>query len=348
MHSEPCAACERELRHCDLNWPICSECSKLSSECGYENHFGIKIDVLSIEIAASFDDISEEITTLHRLSNTIRKASMDARNIKIDDTFPLLDEEGRDIKEDLKLMFTNLVSVTLPEAPQNVRERVATTMFVRRRRACYRQGQNDKSKTQEPAVIQSILSVANDPLQGQPSSTPTASAKPGVTLDLPQRQLLSDPKLNVPNMGQMPNKDGSQVQTATTLSHQQFLKASTPSVASSTMGRTVAMDTLQDLPFPPRPRVYDRMKYDEVKPAIITKHVSNIQELLAAEVLYLRKGIFNKGLDIKKLIAAEKMSYRDQRQKAKKGCEFRQGTITCPICLCLFDKKNFSSQNRWR
>ena len=296
----------------------------------------------------AIDIISEEITILHRLSNTIRKATRDLRNTTIDSSFHLTNEQGENIEQEVNTMFAKLVAISIPCAGKHIGDRFVASMMTRRRRVSYRRTERNSRKTPQPTASSQTASVPKIQMEPLASNRSGDLLKPA---DEPSSQALLGPTSGpkVTNPPRMPNLKGSEVQTATILSPSRYLKASSsPSIASSNSRKTVAQDSLQTLPFPPRPRMYDRQRYNTLKPPIVAHHDAQIKELIANEQVYLTDGRFDKGLEIKQSIAAENKKYRDERQQLKRKCGQYQGSITCPICLRLYEKQTFKHDTKWR
>lgn len=82
--------------------------------------------------------IASEISLLHELSNTIRKASRKANDVRAATLFHIKDEEGNDLEEPLKNYFAANIQDQFPGISDIIRLRLAKTMVVRRKRILYK------------------------------------------------------------------------------------------------------------------------------------------------------------------------------------------------------------------
>lgn len=82
--------------------------------------------------------IASEISLLHELSNTIRKASRKANDVKAATLFHIKDEEGYDLEEPLKNYFAANIKDQFPGISDIIRLRLAKAMVVRRKRILYK------------------------------------------------------------------------------------------------------------------------------------------------------------------------------------------------------------------
>jgi hypothetical protein len=96
-------------------------------------------------LESALSDISAEITLLHQLSNTIRKASKETHNLKAATAFVLRDEEGNDCESAFRGLFAlEIIHKKFPMCDEMIKERVATAMLLRRKRILYRRSRYGK------------------------------------------------------------------------------------------------------------------------------------------------------------------------------------------------------------
>lgn len=189
--------------------------------------------------------IADEIDLLHKFSNTIRRASKATQNLNAAKVFHIKDDEGNDVEPLLLQVFDNYIRDRFPGVQDKIRHRLAKTMLLRRKRILYRRSRY--GKTSIPAMQVPAQPVVIRPQAAHMAIQPDHEPKPGPI----------ETKVAVP-------KSLSGVaHTATTLSPDNFRKASTPSVISRS--KTVALSTHEELRFPPSPcdamlRRFERLK----------------------------------------------------------------------------------------
>ncbi|PTD05063.1 hypothetical protein FCULG_00000137 [Fusarium culmorum] len=191
----------------------------------------------------TLDNLRDEITLLHKISNTIRRASKETQNAKAVKFFSIRDDEGNDAEPFLRQLFINYIRDRFPGTSEDIRTRLASTMLLRRKRILYRRDRYEKA----PIRLQAAVAK---PVISHPRPEPTGEAAQGSV----KRRVVEAPSR-------------SQVQsitkTATTLSPEKFRRATVPSVIS--VSQTVALSSNDELCFPPPPtsglmRRYNRQK----------------------------------------------------------------------------------------
>lgn len=93
----------------------------------------------------AIESMASEITLLHELSNTIRKASREANNVKAALSFNIKDEEGHDLEKPLKNHFAANIKDQFPGISDIIRLRLAETMILRRKRILYKRTRYSKA-----------------------------------------------------------------------------------------------------------------------------------------------------------------------------------------------------------
>lgn len=94
---------------------------------------------------STIESMASEITLLHELSNTIRKASREANNVKAALSFKIEDEEGNDLEEPLKNHFAANIKDRFPGLSDIIRLRLAEAMILRRKRVLYKRSRYSKA-----------------------------------------------------------------------------------------------------------------------------------------------------------------------------------------------------------
>ena len=181
--------------------------------------------------------VAEDISILHKLSNTIRTASAESHNVKAATNFEIRDADGNNLGQLFKDEFAaSLLKMKFPGASERIRARLASAMLLRRRRILYR-------KSRQAARPIKIL------------PEPTAAEIPKQSSKLVETRLVSESKTEGSKPSRFlstPSRVLSQAHTATTLDPERFRKASAPSRVSTAESIPLMQD--DELNFPPIPR----------------------------------------------------------------------------------------------
>ncbi|KAI1461196.1 hypothetical protein F4805DRAFT_415028 [Annulohypoxylon moriforme] len=185
------------------------------------------------------DGISSQVGLLHELSNTIRKASRESQDVKAAASFQIRDDEGNDMEDVLKVYFMRNLRDCFPDSSDSIRDRLATTMILRRKRILYRRSRYavNPIKHTQPVTKPQIESQVVVPRQETPDREQT----------FPSQAIKT---------GAEPSNIYSVVQSATTLEPQNFQRASAPSLVSHV--KSVDLGSHEELVFPPRPELPNR------------------------------------------------------------------------------------------
>ncbi|KAH6955660.1 hypothetical protein BKA56DRAFT_706596 [Ilyonectria sp. MPI-CAGE-AT-0026] len=173
---------------------------------------------LTKPLEQSLTDMGSEISRLNKTSNTIRRAGKEAQTLKASD-FQIKDDDGENVEPLLLHHFEHHVQDRFPEISENLRQRLARVMLLRRKRILYRRHRqgNTAIQMQKAAVKASItLPAAQKSEQGKqkPKEVESQVAAPAIA--------------------------PSQIQSAITLAPNKFkLAASNPSVVSAS--KTIAL-----------------------------------------------------------------------------------------------------------
>ncbi|KAI0850769.1 hypothetical protein F5Y00DRAFT_232018 [Daldinia vernicosa] len=259
----------------------------------------------------SIQGIANEISLLHRFSNTIRRASKEAQNLKAADSFRIRDDEGNDAEVFITKLFANHVRDKFPGVSDSICQRLAETMVLRRKRILYRRSR-----------------YGNAPIR--PQETPS---QPRVTVPKVQLKIRA---AEHPQVSEGPQAAGdasksaiqSVAQSATTLAPSNFQKASAPSVVS--VSKTVALSNHEELPFPPAPLGSLKRKYNEIRRQReeIDKH--NLDSPNSGDKLKSLNSVWKeKAKEIEEIIKAV-------------------GEVTCPFCFYALPAEDVMDDNKWR
>ncbi|KAI0101218.1 hypothetical protein F4814DRAFT_432601 [Daldinia grandis] len=259
----------------------------------------------------SIQGIANEISLLHRFSNTIRRASKTAQNLKAADSFRIRDDEKNDAEDFITKLFVNHVRDKFPGVSDNICQRLAETMVLRRKRILYRRSR-----------------YGDTPIR--PQETPS---QPWVTVPKVKLKIRAAEQ---PQVGEGPQAAGdasksaiqSVAQSATTLAPGNFQKASAPSVVS--VSKTVALSNHEELPFPPAPLGSLKQKFHETRRQQEEIDKRNLKSL-------------NNEDKLKSLSSAwkEKVEGIEEIIKAV-------GEVTCPFCFYALPAGDVIDDNKWR
>ncbi|RSL82310.1 hypothetical protein CEP51_005232 [Fusarium floridanum] len=205
------------------------------------------------ELNQAIEAISKELTLLHKFTNTIRRASKEKQNVEAEKSFKIKDDEGNDAEPFLHHLFSNQIRDRFPGVSDNIQQRLANSMVLRRKRILYRRKRYDKKPIRPPEL----------PL---PPRVSAPKVKPNVGV---QRQPIKQQTAPAPTPSTVP----SVPQTATTLVAEKFQQAAAPSVIS--VSKTVALSSHDQLQFPPAPcgalmKRYRRFKKDQEEQLKVT------------------------------------------------------------------------------
>ncbi|KAI7770089.1 hypothetical protein LZL87_013504 [Fusarium oxysporum] len=180
----------------------------------------------------SLDGMSSEITLLHKITNTIRRASKDTQNSRATEGLKIRDDEGGDAGPFLQEVFANYIHDRFPGISEEIRKRLASSMVFRRNRFLYRREHYGKKPIQLPQMIPAPLISQPEPDTIIPLDDAERPAK---------KRIVAAPTQSVVHS----------TATATTLTPDRFRMAATPSVVS--FPKTVKLSDIDGAVFPPAP-----------------------------------------------------------------------------------------------
>ncbi|KAM0493931.1 hypothetical protein ACHAP8_008955 [Fusarium lateritium] len=197
---------------------------------------------LMVTFGDSIDGLRNDITLLHKISNTIRRASKETQNIKASKDFIIEDAEGNDTEPFLRQLFTNYIHDRFPGINDTIRIRLADSMVLRRKRILYRRKRYGTASIRLP-----------EPVAKPVISHPRFDNTNDETHVVKRRAVEAPARSNVQSL----------TKTATTLSPANFKKAVAPSVIS--VSKTVALSGAEELSFPPAPTASLMRRYNMMK-----------------------------------------------------------------------------------
>lgn len=284
--------------------------------------FDNSLEAIDESLDQALRGIANEISLLHRFSNTIRRASKEKQNDKAAKAFIIEDDEGNNAEPFLQALFTNHIRDRFPGASDEIQQRLASTMLMRRKRILYRRSRYGKSinRTQE---VPSQPSIAQP--QAQPAiQLPEEPAKRGVVTKAPQITAQSV------------------AQAATTLSPESFQRASSPSVVS--VSKTVALNNHEEVRFPPAPCGGLKRKYKKLKQER-EKQYTNDLKLIPRQTEpsgSQRSSLFSE------MIQAREAKYKEALANDWNECLRSMPEISCPYCFCALPVEDVADEKKWR
>ncbi|KAL8366005.1 hypothetical protein RB595_004676 [Gaeumannomyces hyphopodioides] len=293
-------------------------------------------------------DMAGEISMLFRLSNAIRKASRESQNIEAAKNFHILDGEGNDEEPLLRQRFlwhirsqlaADIQDPAEKTAAEELTQRLASTMLLRRKRVMYRKGRYGSKKPIETVKMiqppQVDTHVAEEPIQSLLRTfRPTENVA------------AADSLLVAPNL--LSSRATSVGGSATTLHQDRYKKASSPSSISGT--RTIPLSYNKKgnaLQFPQRPlrRGGVDKKYQEKKQARWQVFVKDVSRIFATE----REAGDHEELPVSqtsKLVAAVEKLDKEMKSDFQK-CVDAVAEFTCPICFHALNREYLTDAKEW-
>ncbi|PYI33801.1 hypothetical protein BP00DRAFT_444180 [Aspergillus indologenus CBS 114.80] len=263
-----------------------------------------------------------QIALLHRLSNTIRRASSEAHNAKVSTTFKIRDEEGNDVEPCLEVVFANYIRDRFRDVDEKILRRLVSAMIIRRRRVLYKRSRFGHRALKVPPT------TARPKIIPPPTDAPqqTAGGIPAV------------PSASTPIAVEVPANSQAGV-SATTLAVEKFRKASTPSTVSG--ARTVALDSHEALSFPAPPLGRVRQRYRRTKRTLEEKHRLYLQSLFD-------KCDTESPATIETLRKTAEADLKQDLDKHWDLCVEAIGEITCPFCFYAIPAREMQSDAKWK
>ncbi|KAG5794497.1 hypothetical protein H9Q69_006453 [Fusarium xylarioides] len=268
--------------------------------------------------------VSSEIALLHKITNTIRRASKDTQNSRATEGFKIRDDEGNDVGPFLQEVFANYVHDRFPGISEEIRKRPAFSMVLRRKRLLYRRERYGKKPIQLPQTISAPLISHPEPDIITPLDDVERPAK---------RRILPAPTQSVVYS----------TATATTLTPERFRKAATPSVVS--IPKTVKLSDNDNAVFPPAPTRALMQRYAKTRRDIEVRHKQRLLKFRG-----YREGVDMASLasgGTQELINAE-LERASGLAKAWDDCIEAVGEVTCPYCFHMLPVREVIDELKWK
>ncbi|KAL4903147.1 hypothetical protein BDW74DRAFT_156725 [Aspergillus multicolor] len=261
--------------------------------------------------------MAEEITLMHQLSNTIRKASRDGQNEKAATAFKILDDDGNDIGQCFMDHFAlEIIQRRFPGCDRGLQKRLAATMLLRRKRILYRRSRYMKAPSK--------TSSAPDKLVPNPTTLQAGLEVP-VPIPIPVAQA------SEPIIQKSRSTASSRAVTATTLNLELWKRASAPSVISR--AKTIDWTIVQQFDFPPPPLGPIQRKLRALKQQHVVEFETLIDSLPISERIP-RSELFQKELE--KKMEGERMA-----------CNNGSMEVICPYCCCSLSSTIVTNKLKW-
>ncbi|KAL4746082.1 hypothetical protein BDW72DRAFT_185676 [Aspergillus terricola var. indicus] len=294
--------------------------------------------------------IAEEITLMHQLSNTIRKASKESQNVRAATSFRILDEDGNDIGEwFLDLFALGIIQRRFPGCNEALQKRLAVTMLIRRKRILYRRSRYWKSSKTSSAPDKAI---------------PRPSKEDGTN----QEQILvpQEPEFALTQRERSVASSGAV--TATTLNLEYWKKASTPSVISR--AKTIYWNSHEQLDIPPPPLGPIRRRLKALRERHVAEHEERLKLLSKPLCQYITiygrcpyedKGCaFNHDPNIIPFYGSSPTSSMQPDSKTfleedlerkiendRIACNNGSMEVVCPYCCCSLSSSIVTNKLKW-
>ena len=235
-----------------LPWEGCygsTDCDKVSETSTLRTPTSLEISTVrgsnrATQIRTVIQAVTDGIDRLHRLSNAIRRAGAEKRNLRTAE-FEWKDEEGNDLGPIfLEDEATPFLQVHFPGLSEVLHQRLASTMLARRKRLVYLQHHREKLATRATGAVQKFIKVIADR-----SEISKPSQKQGAVSGVP---------VAVKPVGTSAPQTLLTVNTAATPHDpERFHKLVTPSRVGTVKSAHITQETKESFPPPPRIREGD-------------------------------------------------------------------------------------------
>ncbi|KAJ4115420.1 hypothetical protein NW768_011272 [Fusarium equiseti] len=260
------------------------------------------------------DELRNDITLLHKISNTIRRASREIQNVKASKDFIIEDDEGNDVEPFLRQLFINYIHDRFPGTGESIRSRLADSMVLRRKRILYRRERYGRTSIRLPEPVAK-------PVIMHPRLIANGDETHGF---VKRRALEASARSHVQSVAQ----------TATTLSPEKFKKAAVPSVIS--VSRTVALSGAEELSFPPAPITSLTRKYNKMKREIESRGKG-------PETATLQEKSSEQGSE-----QIERMKQKTELSEVWNSCIEAVTEVTCPYCFHVLPIRDVIDDKKWK
>lgn len=266
--------------------------------------------------------LAGDISLLHKLSNAIRRASKDSNNAKAAKAFQIRDDEGNDAEPFLQGLFAKNIRDLFPDASEDICQRLARTMVLRRKRILYRRSRYGTASIRP-------LATPSQPSIERPK--PKGERETEGLRQLPGQKVTA---IAISDSAQ------SEVRTATTLHPEKFQRASSPSVVSAS--RTIATGNNEQHAYPPSPCSGSLRGYSKFKKQQEAELKANLEAIPGYQQHEGRPPAF---LDA---VATMKSKHHNKLKEEWDGCIRAIGEVVCPFCFHVMPARDAVDETKWR
>lgn len=301
---------------------------------------GKQIEIESTAFEAVVQQVANDISLLYQLSNTIRRAGRESQNSKAASLFEIKDAEGNNIENLLEARFLHNLTDKFPGCDEKLRQRLAATILLRRKRILYRRFRRPKdTATRLPIVPE-----------------PEVRQIPGTDRSLPpievhQQEMGPAETHTLKRKPSMVRSQARTTKTTTTLDAAKLQLPSAPSVLS--VAKTIPLNSHDDLVFPPPPRAAILEWFRKLKAIRRSRHEARLRALPNFELYTAQDG------PLSSLSAEDILTLQTQIQEAErdlqvgidadlKTCKNTETEVFCPYCLCALSSSDMKSKGKWK
>lgn len=299
-----------------------------------------QIETSKAELEAAVQQVANDISLLHQLSNTIRQAGRESQNAKANSLFEIKDAEGNNIERILEARFLHNLTDKFPGCDDQLRQRLAATILLRRKRILYRRSRRPKAP---PTWL---------PIVSEPEVRQTLS--PGRSMTLVEDQQQETGPAETHTLKRKPSMVRSQAmttKTTTTLDPEKLRPPTAPSVMS--VSKTIPLNSHDDLIFPPPPRAAILECFRELKASRRARHQARLLALPNFELYNAHEGK-PPSLHVEDVLALQ-TQIQDAERDLQMGidadlkmCKNMETEVLCPYCLCTLSSTDMKSEGKWR
>ncbi|KAG5746711.1 hypothetical protein H9Q72_010680 [Fusarium xylarioides] len=284
-------------------------------------------EIISIEEGAgklvdSLDRLSGEVTLLHKITNTIRRASKDIHDSRAANGFKIRAGGGQDAGPFLQKIFLHYLCDRFPGASTNIQERLADSMVLRCKRLLYRRERYGKNPIQLPQIV---------------SAPRISHPEPDVIIPLDD----SDRPAKKRMMAAPAHSAVYSTATATTLSPERFRKAAAPSAVS----KTVEISDNDGDVFPPAPIRTLMQNFKKRKQVIEDGHKNTLSAITGYDEGAELSALFSQ--NDQRIIDA-KLARDRALAKAWDDCIEAVSEVTCPYCFQVLPVREVIDDLKWK
>ncbi|KAF3019352.1 hypothetical protein E8E14_010724 [Neopestalotiopsis sp. 37M] len=298
------------------------------------------IETLSRDVQKLVQRCADDIGLLHRLSNTIRKASRENQNSRAASSFRILDAEGNNMEDALHAIFLHHMEDQFPGCDDMLRRRLASAMVLRRRRILYRRSRLIKDTIKVPSISQEHpVQIVRPPHRSITLMAPSEGQVP----EDDQKPALDQPP-------PLQSSASSRAWTATTLDVDKLRPPTAPSVMS--FAKTVPLKREHNLIFPPPPRAPTLAQFREAKTRLRQDHRRRLASLPNYELFVHHKGcppLSNSELELlQDQIQDARQELKQQLETEKIAAQLSETEVICPYCCWTLSARDMRNETKWQ